>query len=522
MHELEQSGGDVNALAHKRPDNAGDRRVWVSRPFDKAYLAAGYPAEQLPQLGEEIDHLLRRSWTSRAQRAGWHMVRFYALTIFRKELIAKGIELPAEVITVSQRKVMQDQYYRMVDIRANDRKRYDDMKPRIRRDNTKFAPMEQIVMDVKPLDCIVRRPDGTTSWPKMIGFMDTGTHRIFRHFVLLPAGEGIRQEHVADAFLRMVADPEWGFPQQLYRDNGSEFFILDKVRDALALINAPGARTIINAKPYSGASKPIESKFATLDRFVFSQIEGWAGGKRMNKKTQTLGKPPKPYSGSYDEFVQEANDWIEIFEHQPIRSGPFKGQSPQGCFAKHVENGWRPMMVDTLALDAAFCTRVTRRTDRGTIGIDGVRYNHPELPNSREITIALPWRRDALPLALLPDFGWVMLSPEMDFLPGDISGAIESSRMQQRSDRATRRQSRLAAPVATIDVRATNVTTLPTRAAPAPLMDLLAAQQALERAEAREAGERARLDAPDAAQRRADRRMAATRELERYLASKKR
>lgn len=227
-------------------------------------------------------------------------------------------------------------------IRHYDRKSYDDMKPRIRRDNSRLRPMEQVNMDVKPLDCVLRRPDGSEVWPKMIGFMDTGTHRIFPWFVMLNKGEGVRQEHVTEAFLAMVSHPEWGFPQQLYRDNGTEFYHFDLIRSALEMVAEEGARTIINAKPYSGSSKPIESKFAMLDRQVFSQMAGYAGGNRMNKKTQTVGKPTAPYPGTFEEFCAEAMLRIQDFESWEIRSGPFKGKSPAQCYQDHCNDGWRP------------------------------------------------------------------------------------------------------------------------------------------------------------------------------------
>lgn len=522
--DLEASGGDVNALGRKKPEGAGVRRVHVSRRFDKGFVAAGNAPETLPELGERIDQLLRAAWASKTQRAGWKQVRREVATAFVRELRERGLAVPAyrADALISQRRVMEAQPYRIVDIYANDRKRFDDMKPRIRRDNSRFGPMEQVVMDVKPLDCTVRRADGTTTWPKMIGFMDTGTHRIFRHFVLLDKGEGVRQEHVADAFIRMVMDPEWGFPLQLYRDNGMEFAVLDMVRSALAMLNEPGARTIISAKPYSGASKPIESKFAVLDTFVFSQMGGYAGGNRMNKKTQTVGKPPAPYPGSFEEFVDEANERIAIFEHQEIGSGPFKGQSPQGCYAAHVANGWRPVMVDPLALDAAFCKRSTGRVDRGAVRFASNLWRHPELPNGQKITLALPWRRGAAPLAQLPGIGWVALQPDLPYLPGEIDGAIESARMQKRNEQRVRAMRKAAGTIDLEQNRRDNVMAFPKRVAPAPIMDALASQQALEMAAARRAGDEAVAALPSEAERRRARRMRVTEMLEAERAKKKR
>ncbi|CAN5881074.1 hypothetical protein BH11PSE6_BH11PSE6_03720 [soil metagenome] len=513
----EAAGFDMNALGRKRPADAGKRRVWVSRRFDAAFLAAGHPADLLPELAEIADQLTRAAWASPVQRAGWKQVRREVITAFQRELRNRNLALAPAAFDLSQRRIVQAQHYRVVDIRAHDRKRYDDMKPRIRRDNTLLQPMAQIVMDVKPLDCIVRRPDGTTTWPKMIGFMDTGTHRIFRHYVLLPQGEGVRQEHVVEAFLRMVAHPEWGFPQQLYRDNGTEFYILDKIRDALALINEPGARTIINAKPYSGASKPIESKFAVLDRFVFSQMGGWAGGNRMNKKTQTVGKPTAPYAGSFDAFVQEAEQRIEIFEHQEIGSGPFKGKTPQGCFADHVANGWRPVRIHPALLDSAFCKRTTFVVRQAAIRWNGDRWRHPELAscNGQQVEVALPWRRDAHPLVNLPEFSWTYLAPEMLHLPGEIAGAIESGRMQKRSDGATRQLQRKAGAIDLEANRFDRVAILPTRAAPAPLIDLAMSEEAERFAGARVIADAHEEAVDDEAALRRRRRDAETRRLER-------
>jgi hypothetical protein len=346
--------------------------------------------------------------------------------------------VPFSSIALSQRRVREAQYYRIVDIRAHDRKNYDDNRPRIRRRNDLLVPMQQVVMDVKVIDCLVRRSDGTTAWPRMVAYMDTATQRIFRRFFLLNAGEAIRQEHVAQTFLDMVHDPAWGFPQQLYRDNGSEFFILDMIRSALDQLGSGDVSTIINARPYCAASKPIESKFAVLDRFVFSQIAGWAGGDRMRKKTAVLGKPPLPYQGSFADFVREANERIDVFETHPIRSGPFQGKSPRELLHYHLARGWRPLLVNTERLDAAFCTLVTRGVSRGTIKLAGVRYRHPKLVHGMRLTVAVPWRRGSLPLVQIPDQGWDRLLEDTAFLPTDPTGPLESAKRQREYEAVTR------------------------------------------------------------------------------------
>ena len=75
LEALELAGGDSNALAHKRPSDAGQRRVWVSRRFDKRFTAAGLDPALLTDFGNRVDQLTKAAWASEVQRAGWKQVR---------------------------------------------------------------------------------------------------------------------------------------------------------------------------------------------------------------------------------------------------------------------------------------------------------------------------------------------------------------------------------------------------------------------------------------------------------------
>jgi hypothetical protein len=261
--------------------------------------------------------------------------------------------------------------------------------------------------------------------------MDAGTGRVFVHPVLLERGEGVRQEHVIEAFLAMVAEPAWGFPQGLYLDNGAEFGALVKIDGALQLLNAPGARTTIFAQPYNAAAKPIESLIARLDRYVFALLPGYAGPNRLAKKTQTLGKPPRPYPGDWEQFCLTLRELIRGHNHRPV-GGPWGGRSPEAWLQEKVEAGWRPVQVDACALDAAFADPDSRRVDRGVLKINGRRYTHAALaalPSRTVVDLALPWRRGAAPLARLGG-AWVYLQPDLPYPARWIEGARESTRRQ--------------------------------------------------------------------------------------------
>jgi hypothetical protein len=430
LRQYEDHG--LRGLARAQPSNAGRRRVVVSRRFDQAFRAASYGEAALAHIAAELEAALKGLWTSRAEQAGVTEVQRLAEFALLEICEAQGLQLPATAMRLSRRRVERFAHYRVVNQRRNDRKAFDNARPRIRRDWTGLAPMERVVADVKHLDVIVTRQDGSPAWPKIVAFMDAGTGRVFVHPVLLERGEGVRQEHVIEGFLAMVSQAQWGFPQGLYLDNGSEFGALAKIDSALQLLNAPGARTLIFARPYNASAKPVESLFARLDRYVFGLLPGYAGPNRMAQKTQTVGKPPKPYPGSWDEFCATLRDLIAAHNLRPV-SGPWSGRSPQDWFQDKVATGWRPASVDPLALDAAFADQDSRRVDRGVLKINGRRYTHPALtalPSRTVVDLALPWRRIAEPLAQI-DGAWVCLQRELAYPARWVEGARESGRRQK-------------------------------------------------------------------------------------------
>ncbi|MCP3735967.1 Mu transposase C-terminal domain-containing protein [Sphingomonas sp. RP10(2022)] len=523
VSEYEAADYDLTRLGRKRPSDAGERRVWVSREFDRAYLDGGHDPRQLPHWGERRDQLLMGWWASAAQRAGWKRVRLEVQTALRIELADAGIQLPKSAVVLSQRAVMAVQHYREVDEYAHNRKAWDDGKTRIRRDNSQWRPMQEVVLDVKHLDVLVTRPDGSQVHPKMIAFMDSGTKRMFVYFVFPTKDErGVRQEHVIQAFIAMVADPEWGLPERIYMDNGSENFKLETVKPLLDMITSSGLKTVVKAKPYSGASKPIESRFSELDRAVFSQMLGYVGGDRMKARRPDLGKKTKPYPHGHDEFEAEVRFRIADFEDQAIASGPFAGRAPREIFAA---SGHRATTIDLLSLDAHFAEFMERTVDRGAISINGVRYRHPELPNGRRVSIAVSYRRDADPLVKIPGGDWAYLQAEQFYAPGMHDGAISAARSQSQDRRRVRdmRQALPAIdPARNMRARAgERVVALPTAAAPAPIMDVIASSQAEEMGTAWKAGAQAKLSGPTEVEKRVARQNALTEELESWYAPKR-
>lgn len=445
----------VGGLANVRPRNAGHRRVVVSRAFDQAALRANLDPLQLGEIGQELERSLKGLWASRAETAGWREIRRLAEMLLSEACTARAISLPPEAFRLSRRRVEAFASFRIVNQRRNDRKAFDDAKPRIRRDWTGLVPMERVIADVKHVDVIVRRADGTLAWPKIVAFLDAGTNRIFVHPVLLDQGEGVRQEHVIEAFLAMVCDRDWGFPKGLYLDNGVEFAALTKIQGALGTINELGARTIIFAQPYNASAKPIESMFARLDRYVFSLLPGYAGPNRMAKKTQRVGKAPEAFDGAWDEFCAVVTGLIVDHNTRPI-GGLWRDRSPRDWLEGKRADGWRPVGVDPVVLDAAFCDHDSRRVDRGVLKIGGRRYRHTlvsALPGRTVVDIALPWRRGANPLANVLGKRWVRLIPDIPYPAQWTEGARETGRRQKVQARYVAQLAREAPPLDPIQIK---------------------------------------------------------------------
>ncbi|MCF8504780.1 MAG: hypothetical protein K9G59_07685 [Caulobacter sp.] len=404
----------LHGLARRKPKNAGKPRIHVSREFDRAFREADGADELLIEIGNLVDQEIKTwSATRLGQHAGEELQSTLNWRLF-EICTERGLSIPRSAFKVSKKRILRRSEYRAVNDMKNDRKRFDDAKPRARRDWTGYDPMEIVICDVKPLDVIVTRPDGTPTWPKLIGFMDGGTGRVRHHLVLCPKGEGVRQEHVWAAIIAMNDDREWGLPKALYLDNGSEFKGLDKLQPALALMSEVGVRTIIRAKPYNGAAKPIEGLFAQMDKRCFSLMPGYAGSERMNKKTQTVGRPPKPYPGSWEQFQEDVEALIKVFNARPV-GGQWQRRSPREWTQAKIDAGWRPSRVSPTILDAMGCEREARKLTRGCIKHGGEFWHHDALLEAApgaKVLVALPWRRDAAPLIQLKSGDWEYLQPD--------------------------------------------------------------------------------------------------------------
>ena len=425
----------VFGLERKRPSNAGERRVAISSVFDKAFRARGYPEDKLAELVAFMEDLRKRVWKSPVQRAGEPEVRRHLEHGLGKFCGELGLDMPEAALRLSRRWGERDRCYSHVDVWKHDAKRFADGAPDIRRDLTKQAPMTHLVADVKHLDLVMRREDGSEAWPKIIAFQDRSTQRVFAYPLLLPAGEGVRQEHVIEAFIELACDPAWGFPQSLHLDNGSEFACFETIKSAFQLVNEEARKEIIYSIPYNARAKTVEGWFSRADQYLFQLFPGYAGRERMNKKTHKAGRPTIPYPHSFHRFKEEVLAGIDYINARPI-GGQWGGRSADQVFAEKVGAlGWRPLLADPLIMDAAFSRRQTLGVDRGAIRWKNARYTHEVLQGvatRTKLDVAISWRRGAPILFRSPDGLWSYARLDLSRDPDDVEGARDSGRRKRR------------------------------------------------------------------------------------------
>ncbi len=440
-------------LMRKKNAGAGQARVVVSEKFDASFLQAGHDPAVLRQLADYLDLMIRSLWASQGAYAGDSRIGDYAQELLRTECERRGIDLPPTVFAVNDRRVNAWRDYKAINTKRTDAKRAKDDMATIERDWSGYDARSIIVIDVHHIKVAVTRADGSTAWPKLIGYFDPATQMIFPHLVLCDQGRSISREHVIEGLIKMATMRSWGFPQTLYIDNGSENGALDRLQPALEMLNQHEGRTIIRAIPYNANAKPIEPLFKRLNRFVFSQIKGF-GGSNRTKKTQNVGKALIPFQGSWEEFQRQVYTLIAAFHTKPI-GGKWGGKSPNELFQEKIDAGWRPVLADEMSLDAAFCDRVTRRRGRDGIVFNGQRYTHDELlalPKGSEIEFCIPWRAGEAPIAIIPDAGPVKLLPAYAWGALDKDGARAAAQLRKVQKKALRKMEAETVPVDPVEI----------------------------------------------------------------------
>ena len=164
---------------------------------------------------------------------------------------------------------------------------------------------------------------------------------------------------------------------------------------------------------------------------------------RFHKKTQNQGKTAVPYQGSLHDFKRAAADALRYYDAKP-QSGHLAGKSPYGCFAKHVADGWRSIVLDPTELAVAFSIEASRWvTDSGRFEWKGVTYRHDALLSLAAVAkarVRQPIYGDRSRLFVLDDDGQFLCvaEPEGFYAFDDLRGAVEQQRRNAELNRQIR------------------------------------------------------------------------------------
>ncbi len=438
-------------------------RVFLSRRFD---MACPLPEEQKQLLAATIGTYIKSLW---AEAGGlWPKIENLAASKLQ-ELCRESGWPTANMDECSLGRYAIERYApfgRLHTKHKNAKKHADKFKPRIRLDHSKIQPMEVVVGDVHPVDIVVERKDGSPATYRLIAWYDLATHRLFPTLVLLEKGQGITQADVWASFAAMVS--EWGLPEHLYLDNGSEYngkrsrgfgkAILDSILDGFKKLAALASgirrftaeildleqyknddenaaregREVIRALPYNAAAKAIEGAFSNVEK-VLSLLPGYIGGDRMNQRIPKLGKKTKPYQdpAKFEADFDMALKWYHLLPQQ----GNLKGKTPNQSFSDYMERGWGATEVDRIALICAMSEEKTIKVQNNGIELSNAYYMADVLIpfiQSKVTVRYAKWAPDMLIfLPNAPDMRGLEAIPlNKAYVPLDQAGAKEQSRRE--------------------------------------------------------------------------------------------
>lgn len=369
------------------------RRVIISRAWD---AAAPFPEPEKRRIAAALETHTRSLWKEGVP--GWHKVNALASSKLLETSRAAGwTDADRQTCQLGRHYCERFRSASIVAIKEKDAKRFaDHFEPRIKRNRDDAMLMDIVIGDVHPVDILITLADGREITPRMIAWVDWATGDVHSTIVFLNKREGIRQEHIARAFVAMVKD--WGLPRTLYLDNGSEYKWEEMMEGFRALAWLAGAfdvilasasdidaatgddaleatteapRSVIRAKPYNAPAKYAEAIFGNLEQHFFSMIPGWIGGDRMKKRTHRVGKAPKTFPGNEQKLVEAIDQAIAFYRVTQQPRGHLKGKSPNEKRAECYATGWKPYIVAHEAFLFAFST-----IERPKVWASGIQINN--------------------------------------------------------------------------------------------------------------------------------------------------
>ena len=452
------ANGNAGLMRARRRDH-GESRVIVSRDWDA--LAAKHRISLATQraIAERLVARIKGEFHDGAPSAPE-----VALNV-RKDLMDWTLDavpgIPTETLyeacLVPENTIRGFQHHKSVYIQERDKGLYAaKFEPRIRRIRSHLPPMRWIAGDVHHLNIYIRCEDGRSRTPKAIAWEDLATNRLHMTLVLLEPGEdgkrqGIKRRHVAEAFAALCSDPDFGTPGRIYLDRGSEYGWMDEFTEDLTKLQRRitvrdqselKRRGVTRARAYTPQAKVIESPFAGFNRALVAQHPNYIGDDRLKKKTESQGKPPVPYRGTFDDLKKELATYLAAYHFKAQKGSTLlDGKSPFERFAEFVEHGWRSVTLETGELAVAFYDEIDRVVRPGGV----VKLNNQFYHNAKVLTplagetvfVRTPLVGDGRGVLVYSGDGRYLCAatPDEAFLFDDTAGAKEQRRRSAAAKR---------------------------------------------------------------------------------------
>ena len=434
------------SFARKERNDKGKGRVIISRELDALAARHGVSEERL----RHFFALLERRIRGEFQR-GFKSVRIVRENVrpdLKGWMRAAGVNAPRSELHTAclppRGLVRRYRHHRVVsDYREDAGIFAGKHKPRIRR-NRDSLEIGALAGDVHHFDIWWQREDGTFCTPKAVSWLCLATNRVFITPFVMEKGRGIGRQQVAESFLQLCMDEDWGVPTFLYLDLGSEYVWTELVKDLLELAARTGRditmkdrsdlddrKAIQHSRAYNPQSKVIETTFSSLRR-VFGQIEGWIGGDRTTKRTQNQGKLPKPYKGAFEDFQATIRESL-AYHHALTQQGHLKGATPFQRFGQFVSAGWQSTLADRAEFELVFAAEEPRDVrPGGTFAWKGDLYQLDALFDYllQKVRVRDPWIVDVPYVYVLDEHGKLLgrALPDKEFDFFDTAGAAEHQR----------------------------------------------------------------------------------------------
>ena len=440
-------------LMRKTPENAGERRVCFSRQWDAAAREAGLSEAAITDLVKQFRKRVRGEWASGTP--SWPTIQLNALPRVVELSRKAGMVLPdiimREVCTVPRRFIEAERRYHIVAVARKDAGRFAaEYEPRIERDRSHLLPGDWIAGDVHATDMLFLCEANRVVTPKAVSWLCLATNRTWTDIFIMPKGEMIRTEHVAQSLVNLFSHPDWGVCSRLYVDNGGEYNWTDLITDLSKLkhsVEVHSSKDLQNTKlgvqksrPHNPQGKVIEGLFANLEGTCFAQLPGWIAGDRMRKKTTNHGREPVPFPGDETQLRQAITTALAYYHAKP-QSGHLGGLSPNQSFAAFVANGWTATVLDPWEMAVAFSHQFVKPVRAGgTIRLDGVNYRADAMQSfvGSKVIVRRPMFGDRNQLFIFTEYGvsLAIARPDVVYAFGEDAGAKEQGRRAKslRSD----------------------------------------------------------------------------------------